>query len=441
MANTKLYEILGVEPNASTRDIVKAYRIAALKTHPDKLSKLSEDQREKAKASFIQLQHAYDILKDDERREKYDKYGWDGEKDDAFMAAYEYYKDPLTTEDIDDFAKTYKSSAAEKEDLIDFYNKHNGDITEILLYIPLSEAKDLDRFVKFYQDKIASDDLEATPKFKKSSTADAIKAIKQKYNKKMQKESKCSNERDNFDDLAAQIMANRKKREQDFSSVISNLEKKLLVGCPNPDILPVFPKPFDVNAPVLNPGFWPNTPPPKPDVADVCPKPLLPNPEVTVLWPKPPLPNGEVVLVCPNPLVPNADGNVCDCPKPPLPNPEVVVACPNPLAPNPDIVFCDCPNPPLPNPTVLLLVPKPVLPNPELGLLRCPNPLEVKDPILNPWVGLPKGPDANPDDPKGLLDGCGVLNNPGLVLATVPADVPCGWPKPVEVKAPVLFCD
>nr|BAN64927.1 DnaJ protein, putative [Babesia bovis] len=226
MSNIKLYEILGVEPGVSTREIVKAYRIAALKTHPDKLARLSEEEREKAKNSFLQLQHAYEILRDDESRANYDNFGWEGENDDAFIRAYEYYKDPLTSEDIDAFSKTYKSSSAEHDDLLEFYKKHDGDIHDILLYIPLSEASDLDRFVKFYNDKIASDELESTSKYKKSSTTSALKDIKQRYKKKMQKERKRSNDSESLDDLAAQIMANRKKREQAFDSVISNLEKK-----------------------------------------------------------------------------------------------------------------------------------------------------------------------------------------------------------------------
>ncbi|ORM40722.1 Chaperone protein dnaJ 6 [Babesia sp. Xinjiang] len=251
MSGGKLYEILGVKPDASVRDIVKAYRIAVLKTHPDKLTGVSESEREKATTSFLQLQHAYEILKDEEKREKYDKFGWEGEEDPAFAAAYEYYKNPVTTEDIDDFAKTYKGSAAEDEDLLDYYNKwvsttttsqilrrHNGNLTDILLYIPLSEADDLERFVEFYAKKIEDDvscvstraillqEIKSTSQFKKTSSAGSLKEISQKYKKKMKRESKRSTSGGNLEDLAAQIMANRKKREVDFNSVISNIERK-----------------------------------------------------------------------------------------------------------------------------------------------------------------------------------------------------------------------
>lgn len=70
--NTKLYEILELDPNCSKKDIKKAYRNVALKYHPDKLGKKAtgEDNNK-----FIEAQEAYEILYDDEKREKYDQYG------------------------------------------------------------------------------------------------------------------------------------------------------------------------------------------------------------------------------------------------------------------------------------------------------------------------------------------------------------------------------
>ncbi|GIX64447.1 DnaJ protein, putative [Babesia caballi] len=240
MAKKRLYEILNVAPDASTRDIVKAFRIAALRTHPDKLAGLSESEREKATSSFVQLQHAYEILKDAERRKKYDDFGWEGEEDAAFAAAYEFYKGPISSEDIEDFSKTYKNSAAEEEDLLEFYNKyvrlaapqpspshrHKGDITDVLMYIPLSEASDLERFVKFYESKIASEELKTTSRFTKTSSAASLKQIKLKYKKKMQREAKRSQSSESFEDLTAKIMANRKKREEGFASFLSDMEQK-----------------------------------------------------------------------------------------------------------------------------------------------------------------------------------------------------------------------
>jgi len=63
----KLYEILGVEVNATKADIKKAYRSLAKKYHPDKKGGDEE--------MFKQIQKAYDVLGNDKRREHYDRTG------------------------------------------------------------------------------------------------------------------------------------------------------------------------------------------------------------------------------------------------------------------------------------------------------------------------------------------------------------------------------
>eukprot|EP01083_Nonionella_stella_P068762 182801_1 len=69
---TKLYELLGVNKNAGDVDIKKAYRKKAMAAHPDK-----GGDPEK----FKQIQHAYDILKDPQKRQVYDDYGEEGLKE------------------------------------------------------------------------------------------------------------------------------------------------------------------------------------------------------------------------------------------------------------------------------------------------------------------------------------------------------------------------
>jgi len=59
------YEILGIEPNASKKEIKSAYRKAINKYHPDKLSHLGEDFTHLAKKKFIKIQKAYDTLMDE----------------------------------------------------------------------------------------------------------------------------------------------------------------------------------------------------------------------------------------------------------------------------------------------------------------------------------------------------------------------------------------
>jgi DnaJ family protein A protein 2 len=67
-----LYECLSVEKNASQDEIKKAYRKLAVKFHPDK-----GGDPEK----FKEINAAYEVLGNPEKREIYDKYGLDGLKD------------------------------------------------------------------------------------------------------------------------------------------------------------------------------------------------------------------------------------------------------------------------------------------------------------------------------------------------------------------------
>lgn len=64
------YKVLGVKRNASGDEIQKAYRSLARKYHPD----VAED-KEQAKKKFQQVQQAYNVLSDSEKREMYDRYG------------------------------------------------------------------------------------------------------------------------------------------------------------------------------------------------------------------------------------------------------------------------------------------------------------------------------------------------------------------------------
>lgn len=64
---TKLYDLLGVGPDASDNELKKAYRKQALKYHPDKPSGDTE--------KFKEISEAYDLLSDSDKRHVYDTYG------------------------------------------------------------------------------------------------------------------------------------------------------------------------------------------------------------------------------------------------------------------------------------------------------------------------------------------------------------------------------
>ena len=68
-----LYLILGCTQTCTSQQLKKSYRKLALQLHPDKvMSSASEESKEMAKSVFIELQSAYEVLSDPEKRLQYD---------------------------------------------------------------------------------------------------------------------------------------------------------------------------------------------------------------------------------------------------------------------------------------------------------------------------------------------------------------------------------
>lgn len=70
VVDTTYYDLLNLQPDATSLDIKKAYRKAAIRLHPDK-----NPGDPTAAAKFQEVGEAYQVLSDDNLRSKYDKYG------------------------------------------------------------------------------------------------------------------------------------------------------------------------------------------------------------------------------------------------------------------------------------------------------------------------------------------------------------------------------
>uniref|UniRef100_A0A672NSN1 DnaJ homolog subfamily C member 10 n=1 Tax=Sinocyclocheilus grahami TaxID=75366 RepID=A0A672NSN1_SINGR len=84
------YNLLGISREASTREIRQAFKKLALTMHPDK-----NPNDATAHEKFLKINRAYEVLKDEDLRKKYDKYGEKGLQDEQQGGRYEswnYYR-------------------------------------------------------------------------------------------------------------------------------------------------------------------------------------------------------------------------------------------------------------------------------------------------------------------------------------------------------------
>jgi curved DNA-binding protein len=112
------YKILGLEKNASTEDIKKAYRKLARKFHPD----LNPNDKE-AHKKFQQINEANEVLSDPENRKKYDQYGKDWKHGEEFEKARQQQRQYANSR-----ANTGQSFSGEfsEDDFSDFFSSMFG---------------------------------------------------------------------------------------------------------------------------------------------------------------------------------------------------------------------------------------------------------------------------------------------------------------------------
>jgi len=93
------YQVLGVSRDADDKAIKKAYRRLAMKYHPDR----NPGKQQEANEKFKEINEAFAVLGDPEKRKQYDQYGTAGDVGDIFSS-------PYTRTTFEDLMKSYRGS-------------------------------------------------------------------------------------------------------------------------------------------------------------------------------------------------------------------------------------------------------------------------------------------------------------------------------------------
>ena len=96
-----MYEVLGVGKKATDEDIKKAYRKLARQFHPDR-----NPGDKEAEDKFKEVQNAYDILSDEQKRAEYDRYG-PADPNNQFAGGGPFRRGKPFTSTMDDFFTSF----------------------------------------------------------------------------------------------------------------------------------------------------------------------------------------------------------------------------------------------------------------------------------------------------------------------------------------------
>ncbi|VDI65035.1 DnaJ homolog subfamily C member 10 [Mytilus galloprovincialis] len=126
------YKLLGIQRSATTKEIRQAFKKLAVTMHPDK----NPDDPE-AHDNFLKINRAYEVLKDEDMRKKFDMHGEEGLKDDFHggnrYESWKFYQEEFGLYDDDKEIITlsksdFEQSVEESGDtwFINYYSAHCG---------------------------------------------------------------------------------------------------------------------------------------------------------------------------------------------------------------------------------------------------------------------------------------------------------------------------
>ena len=217
--NIDLYEILGITKDANAEEIKKAYRLKALKTHPDK----GGDPE-----IFKSVSSAYSILSDPEKKKIYDTCGdidEDANSDDVkyWTNLWRQVFPQITVKDIEDYKLKYIGSDEEKNDVINAYIKCNGNFKNILEWVLFAEEGEESRIIDIIDGQIKNKTLNSCRKYEqdKAKFEKENKKRSNSNNNQTKKQSKKKKSEDDNASLLQLMIANRQSQADSMARICS----------------------------------------------------------------------------------------------------------------------------------------------------------------------------------------------------------------------------
>ncbi|XP_042358510.1 dnaJ homolog subfamily C member 9 [Plectropomus leopardus] len=226
---SNLYEVLGINKEATEAEIRRSYYKVSLKVHPDRAP---EDPL--ATEKFQVLGKLYAVLSDKEQKAVYDEQGVVDEESDILSQDRcweDYWRllfPKITVKDILEFESKYKGSDEERQDVIQLYVQHQGNMDAIMESAMCCSQEDEPRLCSIIQAAIERGEVEAFPAFTQESNKKK-RARRKRADRERQEAEEMQKEMglgDEDDSLVMMLKQKQKSREQNFNSFLSDLEAK-----------------------------------------------------------------------------------------------------------------------------------------------------------------------------------------------------------------------